>query len=293
MTRANIQQTPYFQLPRILFLFTAQVFTGTFILHFLVVYFTFKENLFRQRLADFTNYIPYYIAGTLLVAFLYFIGLKKNNYFDLEKSARNHPPDFHPVMALLASGLLLLIANFFSGIKHFGYVFAAAGMIYALFQLSRIYTFNYSRPSWQHPTTAGAVIFGAFLSGLSICLLLIGEWEVLSLLGKLIFATLIFQTLIVWSRFRYLSSANAVTYQTVKMMLGNYLLLFAVRFVFGLAMPAVYVFWMVFVSPLPSHPAVLMIIVGEISERILFFLTAEAYFGEIHSGEETLNSQEN
>ena len=57
------------------------------------------------------------------------------------------------------------------------------------------------------------------------------------------------------------------------MMLGSHIALFAVRFILGLVMPLVYLIWVMFISNLSLLPIMLMIFVGELSERILFFIT--------------------
>ena len=58
------------------------------------------------------------------------------------------------------------------------------------------------------------------------------------------------------------------------MLLGSHIALFGVRFIFGLIMPLVYIVWVLFISNLSLLPIILMIFVGELSERILFFITA-------------------
>jgi hypothetical protein len=101
--------------------------------------------------------------------------------------------------------------------------------------------------------------------------------KLLDMLLTTLLIVLILESLTIWGRFRFLSKSNTLTQKTVRMLLGSHFALFGVRFIFGLIMPIVYLFWILFISPnIAFHPIILMVGVGELSERVLFFITSEA-----------------
>jgi hypothetical protein len=152
------------------------------------------------------------------------------------------------------------------------------GAVTYLFHLAQYYTFSLNRPSWQHPTTAGAIIEGSAILGLSIALWRFKDANLQNMLLFTLLIILILEGLTLWARFRFLSKSNAMTQKTVRMLLGTHLALFGVRFIFGLIMPLVYLSWILFISQdIPFHPIILMVGVGELSERVLFFITSEIF----------------
>ena len=131
--------------------------------------------------------------------------------------------------------------------------------------IARTFSVKSKYDSWNHPTTAGGIIEGTISLGT-----IAGLWA----FAGTDLSILVFEILTLWARFRYLSRWSYLTQETLQMLLGSHIALFGVRFIFGLIMPLVYIVWVLFISNLSLLPIILMIFVGELSERILFFITA-------------------
>ncbi len=146
--------------------------------------------------------------------------------------------------------------------------------VYLLYSEIHFYIFGANRPAWRHPTTAG--VFSQSVTALTVAwgFLFFSEPALHRTLGFILLVTILLRILTMWSRLRYLNRASQVTRQTVQLLLNRFFMLFTVRFVFGLAMPLVYLVWGLWFSALPFQVVALMILVGELSDRILFFLTA-------------------
>jgi len=149
--------------------------------------------------------------------------------------------------------------------------------VYYLVKLTGFYARNRQRPAWAHPTTAGGIVQGTISLGIIFALWEYREPDLHRLLYIYLMIVLVFEALTLWARFSFLSKAGPITRLTLKMLLGSHLALFGIRFIFGLMMPLVYLIWLQFISTtLPYHPLLLMIFIGELSERILFFITSPA-----------------
>jgi hypothetical protein len=151
-------------------------------------------------------------------------------------------------------------------------------LLYSIFLILRIanhYASQNKLPVWNHPTTYGSLIQGTLVLGAGLCLILYSNPNIINTLGWLLLIVLVLQGLTIWTRFRYLGRSSSLTRRAIEMILGSYLALFGVRFIFGLVMPVVYLIWSLIIKPLPLHPISLMVFVGELSERILFFITSD------------------
>ncbi|GAB4377428.1 MAG: hypothetical protein Kow0042_25160 [Calditrichia bacterium] len=271
---------PYRQLPEILSVFLQTLTIGSYSFLFLITFLTFETDPFEARFELFKRSLPYIGFGGILVLVILYLIQKQETWRQKGSSSiihflRENEVDGFGLFALLLTGSMgLRLVHIDLTILYF-ITFLAA--VFALLQMTRFYTFYSGRPSWNHPSTAGSLIQGTILLGASSGLWVLSDPSLNRLLIWICAAFLLIEGLTIWNRFRFLSRANVITRQSAMMMLGSHLTLFGVRFIFGLAMPLVYFAWYLFVRELPLHPALLMIVVGELSERILFFITALPY----------------
>ena len=189
----------------------------------------------------------------------------------------------HPNEILFFSGFLL-ISTLAVFLPYLGihlkilYFFSFLAAFYSLLSISRQYALSAVRPAWRHPTSAGSLFEGALALGAAAGLWVYVNTPLKQSFAWLLIIVLLFEGLTMWSRFKFLSRTNRITHRAVVMMLGSHLMLFGVRFIFGMVMPLIYLLWSLLFSPLPLRPVVMMVGVGELSERILFFITALPYF---------------
>ena len=268
--------SPYTKLPNILLLFSQMLTTGVYSSFFLTTYLTFEDSIFQKRLNFYYHSLVFiffigFIVSTLALFFQYRNSRKAND------DRGEEPPEWFNSSRLylyFLSGLLLqiILYLFINGFELLNFVIflLAVGSILGI---ARTFSLKTKFDSWNHPTTAGGIIEGTISLGAIAGLWAFATTDLSRVFAWIILITLIFEILTLWSRFRYLSRCSYPTQETLKMMLGSHIALFAVRFILGLVMPLVYLIWVMFISNLSLLPIMLMIFVGELSERILFFIT--------------------
>jgi hypothetical protein len=273
----NHKKNPYRYLPHILFLFLELATIGTYIVAFLITYLTFEEPEFAVRLLIYQKAIGWIVLSGGSTAIVFSIILAVQTSRTSEKIFDFRLWHKQIIRYFLFAFLLLLIKVFFylnltfRALDFFSFLYS----FYLLFSISQEYSIQFNRPAWQHPTTAGLLIEGSFLLGLVISWRLFSETVASQTLGWFMLIILLFEVLTTWGRFYFLNRANPVTKRAVQMMLGSHLALFGIRFIFGIIMPTVFLLWALLISTkVPLEPVVLMIIVGEMSERILFFISS-------------------
>jgi len=273
-------QKPYHQLPAILFLFLQMLSLGIYIVFFLITFLTFDPQPFLERSESFYQVITsVIIIGTLSTGLLGLLKLKSKFYPDRisELQLPRAKEETRWYIIFIGALVVILIVKFFEIDLYLISFLVWLATITYLFHLAQYYSFSFDRPSWQHPTTAGAIIEGSIVMGLSIALWEFKDPSLQNMLLSTLLIVLILESLTLWGRFRFLSKSNTMTQKTVRMLLGSHFALFGVRFIFGLIMPMVYLSWILFISPnIAFHPIILMVGVGELSERVLFFITSEA-----------------
>lgn len=277
-------EKPYAQLPAILFLFIQMSSLGIYSIFFLITFSTFEPEPFAARSALFYQSVQGILAigglSLILLALLEFIGPRlsaKNVFLELPQGKA----ETGWYIIFLFGQLFILILKYVALDLHVLSFIVFLGTLVYIFHLAQIYTFASFRPSWNNPTTAGGIIQGTAVLGISLALWLFRDQDLQYLLCIILFVILLLEVLTLWSRFRFLSRTNTITQDSVKMLLGSHLALFGVRFIFGLIMPLVYLVWLIFISQnIPFHLVILMVGVGELSERVLFFITSRALPGE-------------
>lgn len=273
-------EKPYAQLPAILFLFIQMLSLGIYSIFFLITFSTFEPEPFAARSTLFYQSVQGILAigglSLILLALLEFLGPRlsaKNVFLELPQGKA----ETGWYIIFLFGQLFILILKYVALDLHVLSFIVFLGTLVYIFYLAQIYTFAPLRPSWNNPTTAGGIIQGTAVLGISLALWLFRDQDLQNLLCIILFVILLLEVLTLWSRFRFLSRTNTITQDSVKMLLGSHLALFGVRFIFGLIMPLVYLVWLIFISQnIPFHLVILMVGVGELSERVLFFITSRA-----------------
>lgn len=269
--------SPYRELPKIIFSFSQMLVIGAFVAFFLSAYLTFDNSLFAERIEIYHREIFYlWLLGLFGLFQFYFFSRKQS---PVPRNIRSRISIFEEDNGV-SYGVFLLIFTvvILSGYFQFRFkvlqfaLFLAA--IYTLLRKAQVFTFTPERPSWQHPTTAGGIVQGAVALGCAAGMWAYASSPLLPVFVWTMEIVLLLEILTIWSRFRFLSQTNVATHQTAMMMLGSHLTLFGVRTIFGIIMPFIYLLWVLFIARLPLHPVILMVFIGELSERILFFVTA-------------------
>ncbi len=272
------KNNPYRYLPHILFLFLEMATIGTYVVAFLITFLTFDELEFTARYLIYQKCITYNAVIGGMAALLFSVSLT------LRKSSKPETIDDFKLQSKILTKyalfvilmLMILLFNYLGLVFHALDLFSLLFTVYLLMSISHKYSTQFQRPAWQHPTTSGMFIEGSLLLGLAVSMWLFKGKALSIKLGWIMLIIMAFEILTLWGRFQFLSKATPVTRKSVQMMLGSHLALFGIRFIFGIIMPMVYLFWALIISSaLPLEPVILMIIVGEISERILLFVSSE------------------
>lgn len=275
MPDKQYQNQPFSDLPHILYLLGQMTLIGIYLIFFLITYLTFNDQLFKIRYTIFSQSVKtqFFLGLILLVGILWV----KKKTVPVQDFGRNENRNevmglFYGILALLILSLWLLISGRSFHLLHLLLFFL---FLIFLWIFARGYGFSLTRPAWNHPTSSGGIIQGTLAIGLCIALLTFHESTLQMKIACWLLLLILLRILTLWSRFRFLRKHSPYTRSALKVILGSHLVLFGIRFIFGLMMPLVYLSWKMILSPLlPIQPAALMILVGEVSETILFFISS-------------------
>jgi hypothetical protein len=273
----KLTSTPYSELPKILYLFLQLLTIGGFVSIFLVTYLTFDPALFASRLMVLENWIFNLLLTAIISVTIYFLFIGSDLKIAAGESHSLSKFVFGTFYYLLFISLLIFTHLFrlLNGKSHYLYLLTFLGGISALYMIIKGYTFSSGRECWHHPTTAGSIFQGTITLGGILVLWTFPQPALQHTISWLLLIVLIIEGLTLWSRFKFLSTTSQATRRAAQMMLGSHLTLFGIRFIFGIITPAVYLGWTIMVNPLPIHPILFMILIGEFSERILFFISSD------------------
>ena len=275
--KSHSNPSPYAKLPDILLLFSQMLTTGVYSTFFLTTYLTFEDAIFQQRLNFYYHSLTYiFLTGIIFFGLALFYQYR--NSPETKDDAEEEPPKkskssrlyLYFLAGLLIQIILYFLVNGFELLNFFIFLLAASSIL----GIARTFSVKSKYDSWNHPTTAGGIIEGTISLGTIAGLWAFAGTDLSRVFAWIILIILLFEILTLWARFRYLSRWSYLTQETLQMLLGSHIALFGVRFIFGLIMPLVYIVWVLFISNLSLLPIILMIFVGELSERILFFITA-------------------
>ena len=275
--KSHSNPSSYAKLPDILLLFSQMLTTGVYSTFFLTTYLTFEDAIFQQRLNFYYHSLSYiFLTGIIFFGLALFYQYR--NSPETKDDAEEEPPKkskssrlyLYFLAGLLVQIILYFLVAGFELLNFFIFLLAASSIL----GIARTFSVKSKYDSWNHPTTAGGIIEGTISLGTIAGLWAFAGTDLSRVFAWIILIILVFEILTLWARFRYLSRWSYLTQETLQMLLGSHIALFGVRFIFGLIMPLVYIVWVLFISNLSLLPIILMIFVGELSERILFFITA-------------------
>jgi hypothetical protein len=277
MQKGPSRYHPYHDLLQIFYLLGQMTLIGTFLILFLATYLTFEETLFNSRYPTFIRGIRILFFSGCLLLILNLLFIRKKTIFNATIHAGWIKMKNYGIYLYSSFLGLLAISLFLQTLDAPFYLLDLILLLLILIFLwifARSYELSPNHPAWNHPTTSGGIVQGTAAIGLSIGLGIYPEPPLQNSLGWWLLMVLVLEILTLWSRFRFLSRANLHTRKSLKTILGSHLILFGIRFIFGLIMPLVYLLWVLLISStIPLQPAILMVLVGEISERILFFVS--------------------
>ena len=166
---ANRIDKPYHQLPVILFLFIQMISLGTYIVFFLITFLTFDPQPFLEKSEIFYQVVSeMLLIGAICVGLLTMLKLQ-NQFYPARTFSLQLPEvkeEIRWFLILLGALALILIVKFFEIDLNLVSFLVFLGAVTYLFHLAQYFSFSLDRPSWQHPTTAGAIIEGSVYSGL-------------------------------------------------------------------------------------------------------------------------------
>ncbi len=266
---------PYRYLPHVIFLMIFLATLGIYTVQFLITFLTFDDSLFQARMEIYITATRVIAVTGILAVMLYRFSFSTRLMptGDPLSEWKYHGKNIRDY--LIFAGLLLLeviIRMISDGFYTLNFIIFLVA-VYVIFSVSGRLATDPNLPSWHHPTTFGGIIESSAALGLSAGIWLAQKPELSERLAWLLLAVLMLEILTLWGRLYYLSRSTALTRASLRIILGSHVALFGIRFIFGLIMPIVYLFWsLLFSKELPFHPVILMVIVGEISERILFYI---------------------
>jgi len=237
---------PYQDLLPILYLLGQMTIIGTFLTLFLVTYLTFDDSLFNIRYIVFIRGMKWILLAGIILLILQLILSRQIKVFNWipqlgwVKIKNYGILIFCIFLGLLGLSLILQSLDF---PFHLLNLLLLMIIIAFLWIFARSYELSPDRPAWNHPTASGGIVQGAFSIGLSIGLWIFREPRLQVSLGRWLLILLVIEIFTLWSRFRFLSRANPYTRASLKTILGSHLILFGIRFIFGLIMPLTYVLW--------------------------------------------------
>lgn len=275
MPDKQYQYHPLHDVPPIIFMLGQMTLSGVYLIFFFITYLTFDEQLFSSRYTLFLQSmkIQLFLGMILLCGSIWMKKRFKRTLDSGQIENRNWAIKiFYFFLALL---LVALLSSIFKLSLHFLHLILFFLIIIFLWIFARGYGFSTTRPAWNHPTSSGGIIQGTLAIGLGIALFTFQESALQMKIARWLLLLILIRILTLYSRFRFLSKHSPYTRSALKIILGSHIVLFGIRFIFGLIMPLVYVAWKIILSPaLPIQPAALMILVGEASEVILFFISS-------------------
>jgi hypothetical protein len=268
---------PYQDLLPIFYLVGQMTVIGTFLILFLVTYLTFENDFFSSRYIIFARMMRIILFSSTLLLLMHLIFSRKRKISNtIVHSGWIHLKNYGIYLYLSFLGLLglsLLLQTINVSFNLLDLIMVGLILVFSWI-FARAYELSPDHQAWNHPTTSGGIFQGTAVIGLGIGLGIFPESRLQGILGWGLLIILVLEILTLWSRFRFLSRSSFQTRSTLKTLLGSHLILFGIRFIFGLIMPMAYLLWVLLISSnIPLHPVMLMVLVGEISERILFYVS--------------------
>lgn len=127
---------------------------------------------------------------------------------------------------------------------------------------------------WQHPTTYGSLVISTLLNGCALLTLITPMGDRETFLPTFLIVLLLMELLILFARFRYLSTHSQVTNGLARLLMSRYLFLFGTRIMVGIFMPLVFILYFYVIRGESMEGVAILILVGTFLERYLFIKTS-------------------
>jgi hypothetical protein len=261
----------------LLYIYTCILLYGWQIITFISIYHTMDQDLIRYNLILWSNWQIYFIVAGFFITGMFALSFLRNlslfeTFFKTSYTKLRLHLFFHIAFLVLLSTSysLLFLDTHLNLLDLIGFFIC----IYLLNVIGNVF-FQADRSAWMHPTTHGAIYISALLLGFA-CLLLINPLQVtLSKYVYWVLILLIFDLLIVYARFRYLSRHDRITNQIARKLMGPYLIYFGTRIIVGIFMPVLYLLYAIFFNPITLKGTGILIVIGTFLERMLFVFVGE------------------
>jgi len=259
------------------YVYSCTLLYGWQIITFISIYHTMDQDLIKLYLILWSKWQIYFIVAGFFFTGIFTLSFFRNisafeTFFHTSYTKLRLHLFFHSaflVLLILNYSLLVLDAHF-----HLLDLILFFICIYLLNLTGNVF-YQAGKSAWMHPTTHGAIYISALLLGFA-CLLLINPLQVtLSKYVYWVLILLIFDLLIVYARFRFLSRHNRITNQIARKLMGPYLIYFGTRIIVGIFMPVLYLLYAIFFSPITLKGTGILIVIGTFLERMLFVFVVE------------------
>lgn len=152
----------------------------------------------------------------------------------------------------------------------------SAGMAFYLILRLGYLLFDANILAWRHPTTSGFVVISGFVLAGGVTIMQ-GEFiEYIDAILTGLAALLIIELFILFARFRFLTHSDQNMRGIAERLLGTHILIFGGFIISGIFIPLVLIFYSMLVQPVSDHGIAVLVMVGAVCERYLFFFVTEA-----------------
>ena len=252
------------------FLYHTSLLLGWLLASFIFIYSPMNLEVINRALRHHMLIQPFWIASGFLFLVLYLM-LRKYRVLPLFTDTLSR------LIIWQAIFLSLLLVNYllYQYTWHI-HVLELVVFLATVFLLLRWATILSAvrQPGWHHPTTFGSVLVSTMLNGCTLLIILTPQSEQANMLPAIIIILLLFELLIVYARFRFLSRYSQITNQLARLLMGRFLFLFGTQLMIGIFMPLVFIGYFYFIKGETIEGAAVLILIGTFLERYLFQKTS-------------------
>lgn len=254
-----------------IYIFYSIVFIGWQLASFIYIYSSMDQVLITNRLLSVSFYQVYLIGIAILLTLLmvFLNGFVNSESAGFQILTRRQMILQSIYIAMIFTDYLLMKSTFHLQVIEL-IVFLLS--LWVLKQWGSNF-FNSKRPEWQHPTTYGSVFSSAVLSGCALLSIFHFNGVDHSRIHTIILILLVVEVLILYARFQYLSKASPHTNQIARKLFGSQILLFGLRIIVGIFMPAIFIIFRMIKNGEPVEGIGVLILIGTALDRYLFLDT--------------------
>lgn len=259
-----------------LFTYISIAIYGWQIISFIIIYSGMNESVITERMSKVLEWQLYFIIPGITIGLFYLLILFKFSSIDSYIHIQWKKLVTHIKMQLLFYLCVLINLFLFLNQSHIN-ILDLLSFIFAIFLLYHLGSVFYFPEgiAWYHPTTRSIFFLTSILKGFAFILIL----DVFESLNRdflyWILVLLIFDLLILYTRFKYLSQASISTRSIAKKLLGTYMMYFGVRIILGIFMPIIYILYSLLFQPLGIRSIGVLLVISTFIDRFLFMIEGE------------------